>query len=279
MLQPSARKLNACGFGVAGPPCPSRGLIAAREAVKRPQPGRQRRESSQMRTLALSGRPSPTRLSAGTIRPLQSLRASRCRRRSQRREAAPALAEAAGMTDQTARPRIEARSKAGAFCCPKRNSSPVPMLPHREGTRPIREGRPAALKFRKPFDDADSTTPCRASRPMNRVAKQFADKTRRFQQQSRARYWRNPEKFRAAGRSKAATPRGRQINAEAVADTSEVIPNGLRPSHCPARDLWRPIATGRPYARSTSCADDGPLHAHHSNYARPLDVVFLCRAP
>jgi hypothetical protein len=44
--------------------------------------------------------------------------------------------------------------------------------------------------------------------------------------------------------------------------------------------VWRAVQRGqidKPLACAL-CAADGPLHAHHEDYARPLDVIWLCRS-
>lgn len=101
----------------------------------------------------------------------------------------------------------------------------------------------------------------------------------------RARRWRqaNPEKVREQARKQAARrkasgrPRNRKgYNAQWYRDNREraKVVNAARCAVYRAERLGELI---RPYVCAT-CGAEGPIEAHHEDYAKPLEVVWLCRA-
>lgn len=114
---------------------------------------------------------------------------------------------------------------------------------------------------------------CEAKRDESRRAANLE----RYRALRRRRYWARVEEFRRRQRERAKTERGREINRKAVERYKR-----LHPERVSARTIAkRAIARGevKPAAgcQILGCDCRDGLHVHHVDYARPLDVLFLCR--
>jgi len=94
--------------------------------------------------------------------------------------------------------------------------------------------------------------------------------------QGRARYWVDPERWRARSRAYARTARGRQLNAAAVARWKAANPEKVRASYL-ARDAIRRGLIARPAMCQAIGCRRTATDMHHSDYTKPTAVDFLCR--
>lgn len=81
----------------------------------------------------------------------------------------------------------------------------------------------------------------------------------RIAENARRRYAADPEKFRAAMRRYMARS---PLKARARARVQYALKTGR---------LTRPDTCSR-------CSSAGPIHAHHADHSKPLDVAWLCRS-
>lgn len=92
----------------------------------------------------------------------------------------------------------------------------------------------------------------------------------------RRRYWADIGKSRRQNREWARTERGRETNCEAVGRYKKRHPERVSAQ----RKLQTAIKRGaiqRPdVCQIAGCDCAGRLHAHHSDYAKPLDAIFVC---
>lgn len=91
----------------------------------------------------------------------------------------------------------------------------------------------------------------------------------------RGRYWRNPEKARAAARARAASDRGRALNTLAVTRWQAAHPKALAAHRAVTRAKRRGELVVPDRCAIAGC-DRPAAHAHHADYERPLDVLFVC---
>src|SRR5262245_14039320 len=93
--------------------------------------------------------------------------------------------------------------------------------------------------------------------------------------QNRARYWADPDRWRARSRAFARTARGRQLNAAAVVRWKARNPHKVQAATI-ARDAIRRGLIVRPATCQAIGCQRAAHHGHHQRYDRPLDLSFLC---
>jgi hypothetical protein len=115
--------------------------------------------------------------------------------------------------------------------------------------------------------------PCDAKRPSP------DDEQSRAEQRARARrrYWRNVEASRERSRAKSVTPRGRATNRAAVARYRARHPEREAARLAATKAAKRGEIVKPATCQAIGCTVTEPLHKHHPSYAKPLDVVWLCR--
>lgn len=98
-----------------------------------------------------------------------------------------------------------------------------------------------------------------------------------FRAQSRRSYWAHVDERRDAGRAYAQSERGRQINQAAVKRYQK-----RHPERHAARILVRNAVKAGTLKKPRTCQARGcyevKIAAHHHDYSKPLDIVWLCGA-
>jgi hypothetical protein len=99
-----------------------------------------------------------------------------------------------------------------------------------------------------------------------------------LKKRERRKYDRNAERYRARARARAATPHGRAINSAAVARYTKAHPERVAAQRIAAAAEKRGEIKRSPVCQVRGCNCRDGLHRHHPSYARPKDVVYVCRS-
>lgn len=93
---------------------------------------------------------------------------------------------------------------------------------------------------------------------------------------ARRKYWADIDRYRREARERARTPRSRKVNAAAVRRYRDRHPERVR-----AQSVLRSAVKRGGIIRADTCQIAGcdrtdRLHAHHVDYGRPLQAIFVC---